>query len=157
MRLYKAQVFSCLESETPDVYHAACATMGKLNCVQRRFLRNIGVAELEALAEYRLAPVMARRDIAIRKLLIARSNATSGGRVIHRWRLKQYDPHTRSFATIHGMQLAEYGSCEAAQTFSNAQALVLWRSGTRRNTVNTQSTKLWQRTLQQTLIKTNLA
>ena len=69
VHLYKAQVLSYVESRTPAIYHAARTTLDELDRVQRRFLRSIGVTELEALTEYRLAPLSARRDIAMLGLL----------------------------------------------------------------------------------------
>ena len=63
MRLYKAQVLSFVESSTPALYHAAPSVLEKIDRVQRRFLRELGVSELEALRGYRLAPLCSRRDM----------------------------------------------------------------------------------------------
>ena len=43
--------------------------LDEINGVQQRFLRSIGITELEALTEYRLAPLAARRDMAMLWLL----------------------------------------------------------------------------------------
>ena len=48
-----------------------------MNRVQKRFLQSIGVTELEALANYKLAPLSARRDVAMRGLLLRVSHGLS--------------------------------------------------------------------------------
>ena len=63
VRLYKAQILSYVESSTPALYHAAPSTLDRIDRVQRRFLRELGLSELEALRDYRLAPLEARRDM----------------------------------------------------------------------------------------------
>ena len=65
VRLYKAQVLSYIESRTPAIHHAARTTLNAIDQVQRRFLQSIGLTEFEALTEYRLAPLTARRDMAM--------------------------------------------------------------------------------------------
>ena len=65
VHLYKAQVLSCIESSTPGVYHAAPSVLDRIDRVQRRFLREMGMDERAALRDYRLAPLPARRDMAM--------------------------------------------------------------------------------------------
>ena len=65
MRLYKAQILSFVESSTPALYHAAPTNLAWIDRVQNRFLRDIGMSELEALRDYRLAPLKCRRDISM--------------------------------------------------------------------------------------------
>ena len=65
MHLYKAQILSYLESSTPGVYHAAPSVLERLDRVQRRLLRELEIDELSALSDYRLAPLPARRDMAM--------------------------------------------------------------------------------------------
>ena len=67
--IYKAQVLSYLESKTPAIFHAAPAHQNLLERVQRRFLREIGVTEAEALEDFRLAPLASRRCMAMLGLL----------------------------------------------------------------------------------------
>ena len=64
-RLYKAQVLSYLESGTPALFHAAATVLDRVDRVQRRFLRERGFTELSALKNFRLAPLNARRDMAM--------------------------------------------------------------------------------------------
>ena len=63
--LYKAQVLSFLESTTPAIFHAAHVHLNLLDRVQKRLLREVGVNEIDALCYYRLAPLEARRSIAM--------------------------------------------------------------------------------------------
>ena len=65
VHLYKAQVLSFIESSTPGVYHAASSVLDRVDRVQRRFLRELGLSERTALCDYRLAPLESRRDMAM--------------------------------------------------------------------------------------------
>ena len=69
MRLYKAQILSFIESSTAALYHAAPSTLEKVDRVQHRLLRELGLTEAEALTDYRLAPLCSRRDVAMLGLL----------------------------------------------------------------------------------------
>ena len=53
-----------LEFPTAAVYHATKTTLDNLDKVRRRFLREVGLTEEEALLYYNLAPLNTRRDIA---------------------------------------------------------------------------------------------
>ncbi len=64
-RLYKSQILSYIESSTPAIYHAAVSVLERVDRVQSRFLRNVGFTEFSALKNFRLAPLAARRDIAM--------------------------------------------------------------------------------------------
>ena len=65
MHLYKAQILSYIESSTPGVCHAANSVPKPVDKVQLRLLRELGLNELAALNDYRLAPLPARRDMAM--------------------------------------------------------------------------------------------
>ena len=65
VHLYKAQVLSFIESSTPGLFHAAPSVLDRIDRVQRRLLRELGLDELAALHDYRLAPLPSRRDIAM--------------------------------------------------------------------------------------------
>ena len=67
--LYKAHLLSFLEYRTPAVYHATRAVLTRLDAVQSKLLRDIGVDEVTALAEFHLAPLAVRRDIAMLGLI----------------------------------------------------------------------------------------
>ena len=63
--MYKAKALSYVESGTPALYHAAPSVLNRIDMVQRRFLRELGVSEVAALNDYRLAPLESRRDMAM--------------------------------------------------------------------------------------------
>ena len=65
MRLYKAQILSYIESSTPALYHAAPSVLSRIDKVQERFLEEIGVTAINALKDYRLAPLSSRRDMSM--------------------------------------------------------------------------------------------
>ena len=65
MHLYKAQVLSYVESSTPAIYHASPSVLEPVDRVQRRLLRELGMSEVEALLNFRLAPLPSRRDMAM--------------------------------------------------------------------------------------------
>ena len=69
VNLYKAQVMSYIESRTVGLHHAAPTTLLCVDRVQRRFLREIGIGEQQALADWNLAPLPCRRAIAMLGLL----------------------------------------------------------------------------------------
>ena len=64
-RLYKSLVVSFIESGTPGYFHAAESVLDCIDRVQRRFLREMDMPEEAALINFRLAPLRARRGMAI--------------------------------------------------------------------------------------------
>ncbi len=79
VHLYKAQILSFIESRTPAIHHGAPSVLETIDRVQRRFLREIDVTELDALRRFKLAPLPIRRDISMLGLLyrIAHGHAPS--------------------------------------------------------------------------------
>ena len=69
MKLYKSLVLSFIESSAAGYYHASDSTLAVIDRVQVRFLRAVGLSEVEALCNYRLAPLRTRRDIGILGML----------------------------------------------------------------------------------------
>ena len=69
VNLYKSRVLGYVEYRTPALYHATCTTLQQLNKVQDRLLRLAGVADLEALMHFNLAPLATRRDVAMLGLI----------------------------------------------------------------------------------------
>jgi hypothetical protein len=63
--LYKAHLLGYIEYRTPAIYHATQVVLDRLDAVQSRFLRKAGVSEVDALVNFRLAPLSVRRDIAM--------------------------------------------------------------------------------------------
>ena len=69
MTLYKSRVLSFIEAGTPGYYHAAPSVLYLLDRVQHRLLRELQLSEDDALFYHNLAPLRARRDIAMLGLL----------------------------------------------------------------------------------------
>ena len=82
--LYKTNLLSYLEHRTPALYHARREMLVRLDQVQTRFLRDVGITALEALMEFNLAPLDTRRDISMLGL-------------IHRTILGKGPPHFKEF------------------------------------------------------------
>ena len=69
VHLYKSQILSYIEYRTAAIYHSADTHLNRIDAIQRRFLREVGLTEAAALTEYHLAPLPARRDMAMLGLL----------------------------------------------------------------------------------------
>ena len=89
MLLYKSHLLSFLEYRTPAVYHARRNALSRLDNVQQRFLRDVGIDDLTALMQFNLAPLSTRRDIAMMGL-------------IHRTALGRGAPHFRKHFRLAG-------------------------------------------------------
>ena len=63
--LYKAHILSYIEYRTPAIAHASATTLAPLDAIQNRLLRELDISAEEALIRFRLAPLHARRDIAM--------------------------------------------------------------------------------------------
>ena len=63
--LYKAQILSFIEYRTCAFHFASSSGLGPLDAIQNRFLRSLGISALDALNHFALAPLSARRDIAM--------------------------------------------------------------------------------------------
>ena len=62
---YKSHILSFVEYRTPGIYHACSSVLSRLDSVQDRFLRETGITDYDALFAFNLAPLSARRDIAM--------------------------------------------------------------------------------------------
>ena len=63
--LWKSDVLSYIEYRTPAIYHASCSVLKPLDETQDRYLREIGLSDVDAFVHFRLAPLSCRRDIAL--------------------------------------------------------------------------------------------
>ena len=54
-----------MESSTPGIFHAAPSVLSRIDRVQARFVRETGMTETQAIEVFRLAPLCARRDMAM--------------------------------------------------------------------------------------------
>ena len=89
MTKYKARVLSYVEYRTSAVYHATDTVLEPLDRVQTGLLGRLGVPEVEALVEFRLAPLCCRRDMAMLG-------------VLHRAALKKGPEHLHKFFYLKG-------------------------------------------------------
>ena len=67
--LFKSHILSFLEYRTAAIYHACTTILCGLDRILERFLRDIGVPEIDALMSFNLAPLSTRRDIAMLGLM----------------------------------------------------------------------------------------
>ena len=108
VRQYKSHVLSFLESGTPALFHASKSVLEPLDNVQARFLRQTGFTEEEVLCDHNLAPLSARRDMAMLGL-IHRTTLNSGPPHFRRW-FVPLEPRatghsTRRQTRLHNRQL----------------------------------------------------
>ena len=69
VHLYKTHVLSFVEYRTPAIYDAKREYLRRLEDAQDHFLRDLGIDAESALAEFNLAPLRVRRDLAMLGLL----------------------------------------------------------------------------------------
>jgi hypothetical protein len=62
---YKSQILSYIEYRTPTIYHACSSLLQPLDRIQEHVLEAAGLSKEEALFECNLAPLSARRDMAM--------------------------------------------------------------------------------------------
>ena len=69
MCTYKAKILSYLEYRTAAIFHTNSTLLDKIDSIQSKFLREIGITNVDALLEYHLAPLSARRDMGMLGLI----------------------------------------------------------------------------------------
>ena len=69
VKLYKSQLLSFIGYGTPALHHGAPSVLDCVGRARRRFLREVGLSEEQAPVEYRLAPLGARRQMAMMGLI----------------------------------------------------------------------------------------
>ena len=99
---YKSRVLSYLEYRTPAVYHACKTVLHRLDAVQRSFIREIGISAEDALLHFNLAPLEARRDIAMLGV-IHRAVLKQGPAQLHKFSACKFPSHQ---LLAHGRRLA---------------------------------------------------
>ena len=152
--LYKCHVLPVLEFSTPAVYHAATTTLDLLDRVQRRFLKEVGLTEEEALLQHNLAPLNCRRDMAALGL-IHRTALGQGPVHFVKWFFPADVSHsysTRRQTSRHNKQLYDY--LQGSHTELLRRSLlgqVRVYNDLPQLTVDSKTVKLFQRKLQETL------
>ena len=110
MLLYKSQVLSYVEYRTPAIYHACSTLLSRLDRQQRRFLRELGISEEEALLSHNLAPLNSRRDIAMLGVIHRTVRGIGPPHFQRFFRLRVAplaEPVTRQARRRHGFQLED--------------------------------------------------
>ena len=103
VNLYKAQVLSFIEYRTAAIYRACNSSHEELQHVQDKILVAAGLSAVEALCNFRLAPLSVRRDIALLGL-IHRTVLGHGPKQFQEFFVR--DEHvTREGSGKHGYQL----------------------------------------------------
>ena len=69
LNLYKTRVLGYIEYRTATIYHCAENLLHQLDAVQQRVCNAVNVTSEEALLSYNLAPLIARRDMAMLGLI----------------------------------------------------------------------------------------
>jgi hypothetical protein len=98
-----------VEYRTPAVYHATDTVLAALERVQASLLRQTGISAMEALMMFNLAPLSARRDMAMLGL-IHRTVLGEGPAHFGEWfrqTAQQLPRRTRSSTARHSLQLHE--------------------------------------------------
>jgi hypothetical protein len=62
---YKQQVLSYIEYRSAAIYHATSTNLNRLDKLQDKFLRDLGITREAALMDFSIAPLSMRRDIAL--------------------------------------------------------------------------------------------
>ena len=104
VQVYISKVLSFVEYRTSAVYHAAKTTLAGIDAVRTLFLRECGLPDEDALLHFNLAPLQARRDIAMLGLL-----HRSLGHGPRRFR-NMFLPVTPSVFQKHNKQLCSHRS-----------------------------------------------
>ena len=115
VQVYKSKVLQFVEYRTPAVHHAAKTTLAGIDAVQRRFLRECGLSDGEALLHFNLAPLETRRDIA--KLGLIHRSVLGGG---PRHFTNMFLPSPPSASQKHDKQLLTHKSPRHLQILSRS-------------------------------------
>ena len=63
MEQYKVRLLGFIEYRTPGIYHCCASLLNQIDKIQDSFLNTLMVSKKDALFNYNLAPLKARRDI----------------------------------------------------------------------------------------------
>ena len=161
MHLYKAQILSYIESSTPGVYHAAPSVLERVDRVQLRLLRELEMDELSALCDYRLAPLPARRDMAmlgvLHKVTLGRAPAQLAalfppGRPAHE--PLQHFQRLRHWRPLHNKQLHSHAALDCTEVMRRSLfGLVKCYNQLPQRVVDSASVTTFQKLLQAALKK----
>ena len=106
--LWKSHILSFIEYRTPAWYHACETALRPLDNCLSSFLRKVGIDDLSALTKFNLAPLRARRDIAM-LAVIHRAVLRLGPPVFQQFVVRSSEDLRRTARVRrHSRQLLEY-------------------------------------------------
>ena len=159
VRLYKAQILSYIESSTPGIYHAAASVLSCVDRVQGRFLREVGLCEVQALSDYKLAPLCSRRDIAMLGALHKLNLGTAPPQMFELFppagppRAISQFPALRRLRQFHNKQIFTHSKYNSTEVMKNSVfGLVHCYNALPQWVVDIPSVKVFQRHLQRALL-----
>ena len=161
MRLYKAHVLSYIESGIPGYFHAAPSVLACVDRVQRRFLRELGLSEEDALIHFRLAPLKARRYMAILGFLHRVSLGQVSGQIaklfprgVRSTSAVYIGDRVRGVAARHNKQLVDRVHAYSTEQFKRSIfGMVRCYNALPQDVVDEKSVKSLQRRLQLSLLE----
>ena len=117
--LFKSQILSYLESGIVAFFHAPASTMKPIDRIFYRFLRAIGLSDVDAFRYFNLAPFQVRRQIAALGILHRRVLQLSPLPISE---MLPFDTSIRSYNTrlavrMHDKQLLDYASGTVTEMF----------------------------------------
>ena len=156
MAQYKIHVLTVLEFPTPAVYHATNTALDNLEKVQRHFWHELGLSKGESLAQFNLAPLDTRRDVALLGL-VHRTVLGEGPPNFARWFFiiaeQRHHYTTRRQAALHNKQFYDLpGSVHTELLRRSPLGLVRMHNRLAQDVVDADSTSSFQAKLQ-TLVK----
>ena len=119
--LYKVQVLSFVEAATPAIAHAAPSLLDRIDRIQRRFLNQVGLSEVQALENSGIALLSSRRAIAMLGLLYKIAHGTAHPQfrvIIPRAEPPREQRWTTTLALRHDKQLLSVSRSGPLKSFS---------------------------------------
>ena len=143
--IYKSRLLGFIEYRNPGIYHACDSSLGELDKIQEELLEAACVSERDALLKFNLAPLSARRDIALLGLVhrtmlglgpvqfqeyFRLDRGVTRGK--HAWQLVEYANDVSDFL-YPGSEPAEYiqrSILGVARIYNRLPAEIVMNSGT---------------------------
>ena len=120
---FKAHVLSYIEYRTPALYHAAATHLLPLDNVLSSFLRQTNVSDLDALCHFNLAPLSARRDMAMLGVIHRAVLRKGPSHFFHYFNLA---PPTRFLRRRHSRHLIDLRQARSLCMYNNSVIGLIW-------------------------------
>ena len=152
--MYKAKILSYLEYRTPAIYHATATLLHSIDCIQEKMLREVGVTNVDALLKFHLAPLNARRDMAMLGLIhrCVLGLGPEQFREFFKMKASSAHPDGRNTLTRHNLQVETHRNGKFLDMLKwSVLGLVDIYNLLPQNVVNAKTVRLFQRRLQDML------